>query len=162
MTQAAYEVDDKDILLGTCEDSSANSISNGCPSFKEDLGDKSDLRETSEASSSCKKSSEQCVSSESESEVIGITTALHEAAKSGDAHKILELLEQGLDPCTRDEKGRTPYMLASEKEVRNTFRRFMAANVDKWDWHSAKVPSALTKEIEESQAAKQVATYVPC
>lgn len=83
------------------------------------------------------------------------TTPLHEAAKSGNAQLTLELLEQGLDPCIRDARGKTPYLLASDKEIRNTFRRFMALNLDKWDWHAADVPSALTKEMEESQAAKQ-------
>ncbi|XP_040378918.1 ankyrin repeat and zinc finger domain-containing protein 1 [Oryza brachyantha] len=83
------------------------------------------------------------------------TTPLHEAAKSGNAQQTLELLEQGLDPCIKDARGKTPYMLAPDKEVRNTFRRFMALNLDKWDWHAADVPSALTKEMEESQAAKQ-------
>ncbi|KAL6882677.1 hypothetical protein ACP4OV_011367 [Aristida adscensionis] len=83
------------------------------------------------------------------------TTPLHEAARSGNAQLTLELLEQGLDPCIKDARGKTPYMLASDKEVRNTFRRFMALNLDKWDWHAADVPSALTKEMEESQAAKQ-------
>jgi hypothetical protein len=88
------------------------------------------------------------------------TTPLHEAAKAGNIEQTLELLEQGLDPCVKDERGKTPYVLASDKEVRNTFRRFMALNLDKWDWHAADVPSALTKEMEESQAAKQV-SYVP-
>uniref|UniRef100_A0ACD5UEQ1 Uncharacterized protein n=1 Tax=Avena sativa TaxID=4498 RepID=A0ACD5UEQ1_AVESA len=83
------------------------------------------------------------------------TTPLHEAAKAGNIEQTLELLEQGLDPCIKDERGKTPYLLASDKEVRNTFRRFMALNLDKWDWHAADVPSALTKEMEESQAAKQ-------
>ncbi|EPS61203.1 hypothetical protein M569_13596, partial [Genlisea aurea] len=83
------------------------------------------------------------------------STPLHRAAKSGNAQKVLELLEQDLDPCIKDERGRTPYMLAADKEVRNIFRRFMASNLEKWDWHAAKVPSALTKEMEESQAAKQ-------
>ncbi|KAL5213799.1 hypothetical protein ABZP36_002951 [Zizania latifolia] len=83
------------------------------------------------------------------------TTPLHEAAKSGNAQQTLELLEQGLDPCIKDARGKTPYMLALDKEVRNTFRRFMALNLDKWDWHAADVPSALTKEMEESQTAKQ-------
>ncbi|TVU16075.1 hypothetical protein EJB05_39623, partial [Eragrostis curvula] len=82
------------------------------------------------------------------------TTPLHEAAKSGNAQLTLELLEQGLDPCIKDARGKTPYLLASDKEVRNTFRRFMALNLDRWDWHAADVPSALTKEMEESQAAK--------
>ena len=88
------------------------------------------------------------------------TTPLHEAAKSGNAQLTLELLEQGLDPCIFDARGKTPYLLASDKEVRNAFRRFMALNLDKWDWHAADVPSALTKEMEESQAAKQVS--LPC
>ncbi|KAG8391697.1 hypothetical protein BUALT_Bualt01G0214200 [Buddleja alternifolia] len=90
-----------------------------------------------------------------ETDIVGTSTPLHEAAKSGNAEKVLELLEQGLDPCIKDEKAQTPYMLASEKEVRNTFRRFMASNLEKWDWNAAKVPSPLTKEMEESQAAKQ-------
>ena len=89
------------------------------------------------------------------------TTPLHEAAKSGDAQLTLELLEQGLDPCIKDARGKTPYLVASDKEVRNTFRRFMALNLDKWDWHAADVPSALTKEMEESQAAKQVSFTCP-
>ncbi|ESQ36824.1 hypothetical protein EUTSA_v10007219mg [Eutrema salsugineum] len=87
--------------------------------------------------------------------VTGSSTPLHEAAKSGDCERVLELLEEGMDPCARDERGRTPYMVANEKEARNTFRRFMASNLEKWNWHDAKVPSPLTKEMEESQAAKQ-------
>ncbi|XP_073271649.1 uncharacterized protein [Primulina huaijiensis] len=86
---------------------------------------------------------------------IRTSTPLHEAAMSGNSQKVLELLEHGLDPCIRDERGQTPYMLASEKEARNTFRRFMALNLEKWDWQAAQVPSALTKEMEEAQAAKQ-------
>lgn len=88
--------------------------------------------------------------------VTGTSTPLHEAAKSGDCERVVELLEEGMDPCAKDERGRTPYMLADDKEARNTFRRFMASNLEKWDWHDAKVPSPLTKEMEESQAAKQV------
>ncbi|CAA7026122.1 unnamed protein product [Microthlaspi erraticum] len=87
--------------------------------------------------------------------VAGTSTPLHEAAKSGDGSRVLELLEEGMDPCAKDERGRAPYMLADDKEVRNTFRRFMASNLEKWNWHDAKVPSPLTKEMEESQAAKQ-------
>lgn len=86
---------------------------------------------------------------------------LHEAARAGNAEKVLELLEQGFDPCVIDERGRTPYRLAAEKEVRNTFRRFMALNPDKWDWQAAKVPTPLTKEMEQSQNAKQVSDATP-
>ncbi|PKU87001.1 ankyrin repeat and zinc finger domain-containing protein 1 [Dendrobium catenatum] len=83
------------------------------------------------------------------------STSLHVAARTGNAQWTLELLEQGCSPCLKDERGRTPYMLATEKEVRNTFRRFMAANLDRWDWQAAYVPSPLTIEMEEAQAAKQ-------
>ena len=91
-------------------------------------------------------------------EIVRMSLPLHEAAKAGNADKVLELLEQGLDPCVLDERGRTPYRLAEGKEVRNTFRRFMALNMDKWDWRAAKVPSPLTKETEVSQNIKQVIT----
>lgn len=80
---------------------------------------------------------------------------LHEAAKSGNVDKVMELLEEGLDPCVLDERGRAPYTVAVNKEVRNVFRRFMEMNFEKWDWEVAKVPSPLTKEMEESQKAKQ-------
>ncbi|PWA62677.1 embryo sac development arrest 7 [Artemisia annua] len=38
---------------------------------------------------------------------------------------------------------------------RNTFRRFMVLDADKWDWKASKVPNPLTKGMEESQQAKQ-------
>ncbi|KAA8515953.1 hypothetical protein F0562_019132 [Nyssa sinensis] len=157
LTQVSYEVNEEitpimnvDSLL------SASIMSSGHPgSSKKDSGDNLECRETTEASSDVKKIDNLSISSESDTEGITTSTPLHEAAKSGNAEKVLELLEQGLDPCIKDERGQTPYMLAPEKEVRNTFRRFMASNLDKWDWYAAKVPSALTKEMEESQAAKQ-------
>lgn len=158
MTQVAYEVDE-DFPSASKEEFELNdtSIPHGSPdSRKEDLKACTDYKITTEASSSLKDSDFLSMSTERESEIIGVTTPLHEAAHSGNAHKVLELLEQGLDPCIKDERGRTPYMLATEKEVRNNFRRFMASNLDRWDWLAAKVPSALTKEMEESQAAKQV------
>ncbi|KAJ0665698.1 putative ankyrin repeat-containing domain-containing protein [Helianthus annuus] len=86
---------------------------------------------------------------------VHMSLPLHETAKAGNAEKVLELLEQGSDPCVIDERGRTAYRLAADKEVRNTFRRFMALNPDTWDWQAAKVPSPLTKEMEESQNVKQ-------
>uniref|UniRef100_A0A803KYX4 VLRF1 domain-containing protein n=1 Tax=Chenopodium quinoa TaxID=63459 RepID=A0A803KYX4_CHEQI len=109
-----------------------------------------------EVSGSGKISDEESSSEEGDKELGHTTTPLHEAAKSDNPEKVLELLEQGLDPTVKDERGKAPYMVATDKEVRNTFRRFMALNLEKWDWHAANVPSALTKEMEESQAAKQV------
>lgn len=162
LTQVYYEQDENEAPLSSKEELP---LSSGIESDMISSMAKVNIVEPStEACSSIRESNELTISSESESdsEIKGSSTPLHEAAESGNAVKVLELLEQGLDPCVRDERGRTPYMLANEKEVRNTFRRFMASNLDKWDWQAAKVPSALTKEMEESQAAKQVIVCKPC
>lgn len=159
LTQVTYEGDEKEVLQSKQEDLVSVPISkiNDSPISNQGNGTMLHDKDKAEACSS-KKNDELSISSngESENELSGKSTPLHQAAQSGDSVKVLELLEQGLDPCSKDERGRTPYMLAHDKEVRNNFRRFMASNLDKWDWHAAKVPSALTKEMEESQAAKQV------
>ncbi|MED6146534.1 hypothetical protein PIB30_035328 [Stylosanthes scabra] len=158
LTQVSCAMDEKETLQSNKEGliSIPTAIGNTNPPSSK--GDMIELDNKDEAESvSTKKDAQPVLSDEeSENELPGISTPLHQAAKSGDSQTVMELLEQGLDPCVKDERGRTPYMLANEKEVRNTFRRFMASNPDKWDWHAAKVPSALTKEMEESQAAKQV------
>ncbi|XP_028798032.1 ankyrin repeat and zinc finger domain-containing protein 1 isoform X2 [Neltuma alba] len=150
LTQVSYEVEED---LG----STPITVRNANPAVDKEAFTNSDSQDKSEACSSKQDDSELLISSASESEngIMGKSTPLHQAVQSGDSHKVLKLLEQGIDPCIKDERGRTPYMLAHDKEVRNTFRRFMASNPEKWDWRAAKVPSALTKEMEESQAAKQ-------
>lgn len=45
-----------------------------------------------------------------------------------------QLLEIGSDPCNKNKKLQTPYAAATDKETRNTFRRFMGANPDKFDY----------------------------
>lgn len=55
---------------------------------------------------------------------------------------------------------RTAYDLCSTKEVRNVFRRMMAEHPDQFNWGGmaaggARVPSALTEEMQDSQSAKQ-------
>ncbi|XP_021904515.1 ankyrin repeat and zinc finger domain-containing protein 1 [Carica papaya] len=157
LTQIAYETEEMESLPGPKENimSASSTVNDGNKgSSLEDIVNKNSKSQI--GSLSIERKSEEQVSEESESgEIHGVSTPLHEAAKSRNMQEVMKLLEQGLDPCIKDERGRTPYMLASEKEVRNTFRRFMALNPDKWDWDAAKVPSALTKEMEESQAAKQ-------
>ncbi|KAJ9556761.1 hypothetical protein OSB04_011375 [Centaurea solstitialis] len=84
-------------------------------------------------------------------EIVRMSLPLHEAAKAGMPTKFWNYWNKD---CTLV-SGRTPYRLAEGKEVRNTFRHFMALNMDKWDWGAAKVPGPLTKEMEVSQNAKQ-------
>ncbi|XP_043716006.1 ankyrin repeat and zinc finger domain-containing protein 1 [Telopea speciosissima] len=155
LTRVVYEINEKE-CQPSIKDNSALILSTAQGSNPESndvqLLDQLQNEETAEVNSDLKNS--DGLSASTESEIIVTSTALHEAAMSGNAEKTLDLLEQGLDPCIKDSRGRTPYMLAAEKEVRNIFRRFMALNLDKWDWHAANVPSPLTKEMEESQAAK--------
>ncbi|XP_055817419.1 uncharacterized protein LOC129886662 [Solanum dulcamara] len=158
LTQVSFEVDEE--IAPACEEVSllsASDLSSKCNESMEVLKENLETKEVTKASSSVMPSPNAIISSESDSDndTVGTSTPLHEAAKCGDSEKVFELLEQGMDPCLKDERGRTPYMVATEKEVRNAFRRFMASNLDKWDWNAAKVPSALTKEMEETQAAKQ-------
>lgn len=44
------------------------------------------------------------------------------------------LLEIGSDPCNKNKKLQTPYAAANDKKTRNTFRRFMEANPDKFNY----------------------------
>ncbi|KAK4802658.1 hypothetical protein SAY86_000861 [Trapa natans] len=149
LTQLTYEpYEPADIPLTDRDDSLA------CHG-KEELINIVDCVEINEASSSAQNIENVIPNDPENYGPRGKATALHEASVSGNAALVLELLEKGLDPCVKDERGRTPYMLSNEKEVRNTFRRFMALNLEKWDWNAANVPSALTKEMEESHAAKQ-------
>eukprot|EP00850_Spirogloea_muscicola_P016975 SM000141S00919 [mRNA] locus=s141:282505:290324:- [translate_table: standard] len=80
---------------------------------------------------------------------------LHQASAEGNEVLVASLLEEGADPTVHDARGRTPYVVARERAVRNVFRRFMAANDGKWDWHAADIPSPLTEEQEAAQAAKK-------
>ncbi|XP_017696591.1 ankyrin repeat and zinc finger domain-containing protein 1 isoform X2 [Phoenix dactylifera] len=155
LTKLAYEVDEKASLEDDLPSYMGDYSSSMQQSNEVQSGKQLEVKETFSGSSSvgeCLPAKCDIVSPPSNGNE---TTPLHEATKSGDAQRTLELLEEGLNPCVKDARGRTPYMLATEKEVRNTFRRFMALNLDKWDWHAANVPSPLTKEMEESQAAKQ-------
>ncbi|KAJ9508751.1 hypothetical protein QJQ45_028061 [Haematococcus lacustris] len=82
-------------------------------------------------------------------------TALHTAARSGDAAEVSSLLAGGADPCARDSRGRAPYAVSLNKETRDAFRRFMASAQDRWDYVAAGIPSALTEDLEAAQLAKK-------
>ncbi|KAH9620878.1 hypothetical protein KSS87_022611 [Heliosperma pusillum] len=152
LSQVTFEVDEieiPDIRQLKLNESSVSDTN----VTKEKLRKEARSNNGQEACETVQVSIEESLSAERDTEVM-TSTLLHEAAKSGNVERILELLEQGLDPTAKDERGRTPYTVATEKEARNTFRRFMASNLEKWDWHAANVPSPLTKEMEVSQAEK--------
>jgi hypothetical protein len=62
------------------------------------------------------------------------------------------------DATTSLSSRRTAYDLASTKGARDEFRRCAAAYPDRWDWFgAARVPSALSKEMEEERDEKKKA-----
>ncbi|PFX14391.1 Ankyrin repeat and zinc finger domain-containing protein 1 [Stylophora pistillata] len=81
----------------------------------------------------------------------GGDTLLHVAARSSRTEIVLRLLECGADPAVKDEKGRTSYAVAGNKDTRNEFRRFMASYPDRYDYVKAQIPSALTPEMENEK-----------
>lgn len=65
------------------------------------------------------------------------------------------LLEIGSDPCNKNKKLQTPYTATTDKETRNTFRRFMGANPDKFNYNKSQIPGPLTEEMEQEKLEKK-------
>lgn len=102
-------------------------------------------------------------------------TLLHVAAAAGQESTVLWLLQdQNANPTlkirsagdangelatrTNADIGKTPYEVASSKSTRDVFRRLAGLHPDKWDWlGEGRVPSILSKEMEEGQDEKKKA-----
>ena len=98
---------------------------------------------------------------DSHTEPLIVVTSIHlrsslfvKAARRGDDTAVARLLNEGHDPTVSI--GKTAYAVATEKSVRDAFRRHMANFPDQWDWTTAGVPSPLTAEMEAEQQAKEV------
>jgi len=105
--------------------------------------------------------------------LLEMNTALHVASSRGLAKVVQELLLSGADPCRLDVRGRTAYLVAKDKDVRDAFRRYRgraeaaAAEPEEddeqqegqvlrnWDWAAAAVGPALTEALEKSQKQKE-------
>jgi hypothetical protein len=82
---------------------------------------------------------------------------LHIAASQGQPEIVKYLLENGADPTAKGEiKNFRPYDLSSNKETRDTFRKYMALNLDQWDYKMANIPSPLTEDMELKQREKEL------
>merc|ERR1719209_771321 len=64
------------------------------------------------------------------------------------------LLGLGADPTVRDKAKKVPFNLSKDREVRNSFRKFMGENPDKFDYKIAQIPAPLDKEEEEERERK--------
>ena len=82
-------------------------------------------------------------------------TILHTAAMNGHLRVIPMLMRYGSDPSVRNDHGHTPYVMSKNKEVRDSFRRFMACYPTAWDYNSAHVPSPLTEDMERERSRKE-------
>ncbi|KAJ5958588.1 uncharacterized protein N7479_005738 [Penicillium vulpinum] len=84
-------------------------------------------------------------------------TPLHLAANLDAPAVVMALLTKaGSDPTAVNNEGRTPFELTGDRATRDAFR---IARHDlgesKWDWETAKVPSAVSKADAESRAEKE-------
>ena len=72
--------------------------------------------------------------------------------------QVTALLQSGEDAAVLDARRRPAYAVAANKDVRDAFRRFVAAAGQSLGWsaEAAGIPSALTPEMEAQQANKQV------
>jgi hypothetical protein len=82
---------------------------------------------------------------------MAVALPLHKAASSGNAPLVKQLLQSGADPTVVDGGGKTAYVVAANKAVRDEMRRYMAANPNAWNYAVAQIPSALTEEMEAAQ-----------
>ncbi|CAG8472832.1 11212_t:CDS:2 [Ambispora leptoticha] len=68
-------------------------------------------------------------------------TLLHVASLAAQPEIVSYFLEKhSADPTITSTTLKTPYDVAPDKETRNAFRRYMAENLDQWDWKIAHVP----------------------
>lgn len=82
-------------------------------------------------------------------------TVLHVASAKGRPSLVPILLLYGADPTTKNHAGHTPYLVAANKEVRDSFRRFMAEYPEGYDYVRAHVPSPLTEDMERGRGRKE-------
>lgn len=82
-------------------------------------------------------------------------TMLHLASIENNSEILWLLLEMGLNPCLKNKKCQTAYAATTNKETRNTFRRFMAVNPDKFDYGKSQIPAPLTEEIAQQEIERK-------
>lgn len=82
-------------------------------------------------------------------------SVLHTAAASGSSSLIPILMLYGATPTIKNHSGHTPYLVAQNKEVRDSFRRFMAEYPGVYDYEGAYIPSPLTEEMERERSRKE-------
>ncbi|KYQ48057.1 Ankyrin repeat and zinc finger domain-containing protein 1 [Trachymyrmex zeteki] len=109
---------------------------------------------------SCVMSNNTLVSTDDVAKLVNDTnedgnTMLHLAALGGHCEQVWLLLEIGSDPCNKNKKLQTPYAAANDKKTRNTFRRFMEANPDKFNYQKSQIPGPLSDEIQQAETEKK-------
>ncbi len=82
-------------------------------------------------------------------------TVLHMASAQGCSSLVPVLMLYGADPSIKNTAGHTPYLVARNKEVRDSFRRFMAEYPEAYSYEQAYIPSPLTQEMEQERTRKE-------
>lgn len=85
-----------------------------------------------------------------------LSTPLHVATDRSLTQTVQLLLQFGASPEAQDARGRSPYFLARQKDMRDLFRRMRAElGEDRWQWTKAGVPEPLTDEKLAQQKQKE-------
>lgn len=84
-------------------------------------------------------------------------TPLHLAASINSPAVVLALLSKGgADPTTPNSEGHPAFDLAGDRATRDAFRVARSElGDDRWDWHTAHCPSALTKAEAEQRGERE-------
>jgi len=84
-------------------------------------------------------------------------TLLHLSSELGYSNIVWTLLMNGANPALSDltKQRRLPYFIATRKETRDKYRRFMHDYPDRYDFKTAKIPAPLSQEQMNEKAEKE-------
>lgn len=82
-------------------------------------------------------------------------TVLHVAAANGCSLLVPILMHYGANPVVKNDSGHTPYLVAGSKDVRDSFRRFMANHPAAYNYDHAHIPSPLTQDMLRERSRKE-------
>jgi mono/diheme cytochrome c family protein len=87
-----------------------------------------------------------------------LLTPLHLATQANLLQTVKLLFQIGANPTQLDAHGRTPYFLATTKEMRILYRKMRGILGETcWSWQRAGVPEAITSETVNQQKQKEKA-----
>lgn len=89
-------------------------------------------------------------------DIDALFSPLHLAAANDMHRTVMTLLRLGANPEQLDARGRTPFFLATSKEMRDTFRRARGElGEERWKWPKTGIPEPITDKTLAMQKQKE-------